>query len=92
LAHVRYRFHPLALRAGLGAHSGLDKRAKAAHSCGVLEGVKEILDRWFGGGKRKNDPDEPNPPSGAADQSAGIRCGQSPPNYVPPVDEGRPPH
>src|SRR5215467_2387881 len=28
----------------------------------------------------------------AADQGAGIRHGQAPPNYVPPVDQGRPPH
>jgi len=58
----------------------------------VLEGVKQMLDRWFGGKEDTHDPDEPIHPPGAADQGAGIRHGQAPPNYVPPVDEGRPPH
>ena len=36
--------------------------------------------------------DERDAPPGPTDSGAGIRHGQAPSNYVPPVDEGRPPH
>jgi hypothetical protein len=35
---------------------------------------------------------EEQPPAPGSDTGAGLRHGQSPPGYVPPADEGRPPH
>ena len=32
------------------------------------------------------------PPGSGSDTGAGLRHGQTPPGYVPPADEGRPPH
>ena len=69
--------------------------ARASHSCLVLDGVKRMLNRWFGG-ERGDEADgettAPTKPKSPADEGAGIRHGQAPSNYVPPVDEGRPPH
>jgi Flp pilus assembly protein TadB len=41
--------------------------------------------------ERQVDERDAQPP-GATESGAGIRHGQAPSNYVPPVDEGRPPH
>jgi len=61
----------------------------------MLDRVKRMLDRWFGG-ERRDDADGKAPadtqPPSPADEGAGIRHGQAPTNYVPPADEGRPPH
>jgi len=43
----------------------------------VLEGVKQMLARWFGGERRAAD-DQANQPPGPADQGAGMRHGQAP--------------
>ena len=54
-----------------------------------------MLHRWFGGERRDNADGEASAaiqPPGPADEGAGIRHGQAPANYVPPVDEGRPPN
>jgi len=54
-----------------------------------------MLDRWFGGEKRGDgdaEAAEATQPPSSADEGAGIRHGQAPADYVPPVDEGRPPH
>jgi hypothetical protein len=79
----------------LGARHPLNLAAQLSHSCLVLEGIKQMLGRWFGGEKRDDADGEATaatqPPS-PAEEGAGIRHGQAPANYVPPVDEGRPPH
>jgi hypothetical protein len=38
------------------------------------------------------DQDEEQPPPATSESGAGLRHGQIPPGYVPPADEGRPPH
>jgi len=60
----------------------------------MLEAIKRTLDRWFGGKREDADSEAASTtrPASAADTGAGLRHGSTPPNYVPPVDEGRPKH
>lgn len=61
----------------------------------MLDAVKRTLARWFGGKESDEASSEATSttrPDSAADTGAGLRHGATPPNYVPPVDEGRPKH
>jgi hypothetical protein len=54
----------------------------------MIASLKRFFSRIFGKGQP---PAEDRPP-GMSESGAGMRHGQAPPNYVPPADEGRPPH
>ena len=51
------------------------------------------LKRLFGSSENAEAEEQAEPPPpGMSESGAGIRHGSTPPGYVPPVDEGRPPH
>lgn len=63
----------------------------------MIASLERLLERLGLGHRSRGDDqavtdeDEEQPPP-TSDSGAGLRHGQIPPGYVPPADEGRPPH
>jgi hypothetical protein len=78
------------------AGAGLAFSPARADNRGVMASLDRLLRKL---GLRHQSDDEPaknkdeevSPPV-TSDSGAGLRHGQIPPGYVPPADEGRPPH